>query len=88
MPWNLVISRDHDKTDVGQASATFVEQGQTEPVFSFSKRIKFDADERSAFFTEAYAARSAWRSRVAWENTNAASNQTLMNSNDPNPLTG
>ena len=85
MPWTLNIERDPDKTDVGNVTLTFVEEGQSEPVFNISRRIQLTIAQRNAFFQEAYTARNTWRSRLAWETQQESIHVAVLNNNDPNP---
>lgn len=61
MAWDVTVSFDEDKTDVGTVTAVFTDTDLT--VFSFSARIQSTIAARNAFCAAAVAARDLWKTK-------------------------
>jgi hypothetical protein len=67
MSWQITVTIDKDKVDVGNVSAIWTDPDTALGVFSFSQRIQADVDGADAFISEAIAARDAWQ---VWQGNN------------------
>ncbi|MCK5217868.1 MAG: hypothetical protein KAJ93_08765 [Methanosarcinales archaeon] len=83
MSWQITVTIDKDKVDVGNVSAIWTDPNTDLGVFSFSQRIQADVDGADAFIAEAIIARDAWQ---VWQgNNNTKSTWALgrLNMADP-----
>lgn len=61
MAWSTNIRLDEGKTDVGTASATWMDP--THGTFTHAERVALTAANRDAFIARAIAARDTWLTR-------------------------
>lgn len=81
--WEIKVTIDKDKEDVGSVSATWTDPDTDLGVFSFSQRIKADVEGADAFIAELITARDAWQVWQASNNSKEVWALDRLNTADP-----
>lgn len=83
MSWDVTVSLDNDKANVGRATATWTDPNTDYGTFTHSARVEVSVAGRDAFIADAIAARDAWQTRRQDEIDKAQNVLTNINSTDP-----
>ena len=83
MSWEITVTIDKDKSEVGSVSATWTDPDTTLGVFTHSKRTQANVAGADAFIAEAILARDAWQVYRASNNTKSTWVLGRINTADP-----